>query len=263
VEFTPELAAQYLGRVNVQRRLKPTTVAGYASDMMAGRWEEDTNAIVLNDDGDLVNGQHRLTAVVQSDCTVGFWVRRGAPLESILRMDQGAPRAGGDQLAILGMTSGHQLHAIARVVLNYRACPGKVWNTPLLTTITKSLVTDEAYTNADTYISANHAIGHWPRIRCNRSVAGALHVLIHQDSNHADGWEEFSTGVVSGAGLGPADPRLALRNFWIRPDRGRGFGARQAELFATIRAWNGYVRDEELKLLRMPRREQLPMPKVL
>lgn len=261
--FTPALAAKYLAKMENQRRFKRTVAAGYAADMSNGKWTQDLMPIVLDVDGNLINGQHRLTAVVDSGKTIGFWVIRDAPMDVMLRMDQGATRNAGDQLQIHGFANSLQQAAAARLVLAYEFFPGVVWATTSLTDITRSLVVDEVMENEVSYQTAYTVTLGMNKARVNRSVAMALYILAERYSSNAEMWEEFATGVATGIMLQVDDPRMALRNYWIRPDRARSFGGMQGHLLATIKAWNKYVEDQPTKLLKTPRREELPMPKVI
>src|SRR5437870_5147015 len=71
MEVGPELATRWLeGNVH-NRKLREDVVARYARDMKAGRWLLTHEPIAFNKNGDtLVDGQHRLWAVVESGATV-------------------------------------------------------------------------------------------------------------------------------------------------------------------------------------------------
>jgi len=62
--MTPELAAQMLSKNERNRPIRKTTVQAYAADMAAGRWEQTHQAIAVDAHGKLLDGQHRLSAVI-------------------------------------------------------------------------------------------------------------------------------------------------------------------------------------------------------
>lgn len=72
--ITPEIAADMLTRNDGNRPLRPRTWQGYAKDMLAGKWRQTHEAIAVTTSGRLINGQHRLTAVVHSGIAQVFWV---------------------------------------------------------------------------------------------------------------------------------------------------------------------------------------------
>ena len=75
------------------RGITANAVATYANDMRDGNWQTIPVAICFDKDGLLVNGQHRLQGVVESDTTQMFLVARGVGPEVIAAMDQGLKRS--------------------------------------------------------------------------------------------------------------------------------------------------------------------------
>ena len=73
--ITPEDAKQLLERNNNNRKLSRDIVRKYAKSMSDGKWEPNADMIAFNEEGCLVNGQHRLFAIVESgksiDCFIG------------------------------------------------------------------------------------------------------------------------------------------------------------------------------------------------
>jgi hypothetical protein len=262
VTFTPELAEQYLRRVDIQRKLKPHVVAGYAKDMLEARWTMDSNAICMDEDGALVNGQHRLKAVVKSGCTVTFPVMRGLGKKDILHMDSGAARTAADQLHILGIPNAAAAAALVRIGLLYRALPGVIWTGPTARQeSTHASITEYSERRRDVVQVAIREAAALKKLRFNGSVMGALYVLVDDDSSSPELWGDFMSGLLLGANLRTDDPRLALRNYWIRPDL-RSWGYSQSHLLVCIKAWNKFVDDADARMFKMPRRDELPLPKV-
>lgn len=75
---TPEIAAEMLTHnTNNYRSASEQTVARYALDMKSGRWKENGEPIQFSEDGTLLNGQHRLKAIVKSSATIPMLVVRG------------------------------------------------------------------------------------------------------------------------------------------------------------------------------------------
>ena len=66
--ITPKIAEQYLAKnSNNYSRLYKATVDQYAYEMLNGEWIFNGEAIKFNKSGKLVDGQHRLSAIVKSD----------------------------------------------------------------------------------------------------------------------------------------------------------------------------------------------------
>lgn len=264
VMVTPSIAAEWLGKTDIQRRVKPHVVTNYATDMREGRWGEDVNAIAFDESGFLKNGQHRLLAVIGSGVTTGFWIRRGVDEQSVLRMDQGAPRTVGDQLTFKSISNANTVGAIARTVLRYYTLPDLVWGGSSAARVTKSMCVDEVLADDDQYQLACQIAGRaWSAARVNRSSFGAFVVIAWRDSSNTDLLESYTQGIETGADLSADDPRLAFRNYWGRPDL-KSWGQGQSHLITCIKAWNKYVDEEPARIFKMPRREEIKagMPKV-
>lgn len=73
-DVTPALATQWLERNTRNRSLRESVVQRYASDMKSGRWMVTGDAIAFDINGAIVNGQHRLWAVIFADMTVSMLV---------------------------------------------------------------------------------------------------------------------------------------------------------------------------------------------
>lgn len=90
---TPETAKFWLERGNVRnRKISENTVRKYVTDMLKDRWRFVPDAITFASDGTLLNGQHRLTAIVRSGKSVWLLVATNVAHDAMLAMDQGLGR---------------------------------------------------------------------------------------------------------------------------------------------------------------------------
>lgn len=101
--ITPETAAAMLAQNTINRNLRPLRINRYANDMKAGAWHIGNDAIAIASDGTMLNGQHRLLAVVQSGVAVDFLILRNAAKESMSAMDTGAVRTSADYFGKAGL----------------------------------------------------------------------------------------------------------------------------------------------------------------
>ena len=100
---SPELAAEWLKKNLKNRKLKHSTVDGYVMDMRNGAWLTTHQGLAFDDADNLIDGQHRLEAIVCSKKTVLMLVSTGWPVESDKRktmdaVDRGVARSLPDQL---------------------------------------------------------------------------------------------------------------------------------------------------------------------
>ena len=68
--LTPELATKLLARNTHNRTISSSRIRQYAADMAAGNWAFNGEAIKVSEGGQILDGQHRLRAVIESDVTI-------------------------------------------------------------------------------------------------------------------------------------------------------------------------------------------------
>lgn len=99
VDVTPEMAERWLTQnTKGNRSVSMYTVAKYATDMKAGRWEVTHQGIAFNKTGELVDGQHRLHAIIAAGLPVQMVVSTGLSVEYNSALDQGKARSARDLL---------------------------------------------------------------------------------------------------------------------------------------------------------------------
>lgn len=75
--ISPKEAQAYLENNAKHRPIKDRKVAEYMAQMVDGRWRLNGKTICFDKDGRLLNGQHRLSAVVRSGVSLTTVVIRG------------------------------------------------------------------------------------------------------------------------------------------------------------------------------------------
>ena len=107
---TPQKAERWLRKNAVNRNLRPSIVAKYARDMAADKWDLNGEAIILAQDGTLLNGQHRLHACVKTDAPFWSLICIGVPLSAMKNLDTGEKRSFADRLRLEGVEHHHKQH---------------------------------------------------------------------------------------------------------------------------------------------------------
>ncbi len=107
VDITPEMAAYWLKNNFRNRTISQDVVKAYARDMKAGKWSFTHQGIAFNDQDHLIDGQHRLHAIVMANVTVTMMVTFGLPskvegteMTTMDCVDRGRTRSVSDQLTI-------------------------------------------------------------------------------------------------------------------------------------------------------------------
>ncbi len=116
---TPEKAEQWLKTNHRNRKLSRIVVNRYAGDMARGEWQWNGEAIKFDTRGRLLDGQHRLHAVVVSGIAIEIGVFRGMPPETFQTLDTGKNRTPGDILSTYGHKNPNELGGAARLLYFY------------------------------------------------------------------------------------------------------------------------------------------------
>lgn len=119
--ITPMLAQTMLGRSNFRNRsLKPAVVRRYAADMIVGRWKENGESIVVDEFGAVIDGQHRLRALISCGKSFGFVVVQGVSRDAFDTLDMGKNRTSTDTLQVSGMKNASSVAAVLRLIVDYK-----------------------------------------------------------------------------------------------------------------------------------------------
>jgi hypothetical protein len=99
---TPEMALEWLTNQADNRNLRQQDVKVMAEDMIAGRWENNGDTIKFHRDGRLVDGQHRLYAVIEAEVNVPMLIAENLDDAALATIDTGRGRKIHDLMKILG-----------------------------------------------------------------------------------------------------------------------------------------------------------------
>lgn len=103
VLLTPEMAFDLLNHNQQNRPLKDRHVNRIAAQITAGKWKFNGDTIKISDTGDVLDGQHRLFAVIEAKMAIETVIIRGVARDAFATIDTiRAVRSGADVLAING-----------------------------------------------------------------------------------------------------------------------------------------------------------------
>lgn len=100
LEITPEIAADMLSRNVGNRPINKNTVSSYADFILNDEWQLTPEGISFNQYNELINGQHRLSAIIKANKSVMMMVFYNVPQETFKVIDTGKSRTGRDVFAI-------------------------------------------------------------------------------------------------------------------------------------------------------------------
>jgi len=258
--ITPAKAQEILDRRNTHNRtLLPSVIDGYARDMAKGNWLLNGDAIRFAVDGALLDGQHRLAAVVRSGIGLRTAVVWNLPPEVQATMDDGRKRSMADVLVLEGRKVSPVTTAavVRRLIWWDSGTRGAVraGRPP-----TKQEMADYLALHPLVYRAAEKADAtrSGRMVRAPASTLGLAYVLFARLSqDHAD---EFFARLRDGAGLDIDSPILTLRNRLAADNATRLDAETPHTLAYVIKAWNAWRDGRRVRLLRYKANEQFPEP---
>ena len=245
--FTPEMAQAILDQDSPNRPVKRHNVERYAKDMASGWWRQTGESIVFDEHGRLVQGQHRLHAVVRSGVAIEFVVVCGVQSTAQDVMDTGARRSLGDQLARRGEKNCNTLASAILLTKSWDETGKPHANTGISHVELLQWFND----HEDIRDSANLTVSMARKIKYPPGLASAIHYRMNRMSSpDAD---EFWDVLCTGKSAENSQPILMLRDRMIDVMAASGRGTVMTSMQRaglTIRAWNAWVTGSEIGLLR-------------
>lgn len=242
--ITPERAERLLGTNANVRKIRNTDVCVLERAILTHRWTLTNDAITINRAGQLINGQHRLTACVRTQTPIQCLVAHG--VEDQVYIDSGRRRGSDVVLAAAGH-KGDKGYASAVRLLWYYEGPGLIQLTrpnvrvdhgELLETARRHPGLEESYMKAS---KAGKVMA--------RSVLAFVHYIgSGYDRDYAD---LFVEAVAFGEGLTRQQAPYWLRERFLKARAGK-LKMHQADILAlTIKAWNLWYADTRCLQLRI------------
>lgn len=245
MQVTPDMAARWLGRNTRNRVIRQVVVDRYARDMSSGMWRLDGNPIRFAPDGTLLDGQHRLAAVIKSGITITTAVAQGISADAQAVMDSGRARTSGDMFAIDGEKHAHILAAAARLGLmveahDFSSSGGKYSHDEIA-----RFVAD----NPDLRFSCDLAQKVARKVECAPSMIAYTCMILGRIDRFAAA--NFWVAAAEKVGLAAGDPVLALTDRFAEARRRGEKLRRDAYLSAIYRAWNYRRAGKPMRLLKI------------
>lgn len=241
--------------VNNFRSIKPWRVTAYSEDMRNGRWTLSLDPIMFNPDGGLINGQHRLLAIIRSGCTITMMVAYDVPDEVALHCDEVLPRSIADWLRHLRIPNAILMAAIPRLIICHNRNRWD-WNQVSNTFISKDEIVSYCVQHEPQLQQAVHIAKRAlsAKLGIRQSIIGAIMYLgsannCPQDSVVAR-W--FVDSLVTGANLKDTDPVYHLRErALVQASSPVKRWHPEHERAILCYAWNKTIMGEPLKQLKV------------
>lgn len=250
VMVTPALAESWLTKMGPNRPLRKHDVERIAADIKKGEWELNGETIKFLKNDILIDGQHRLAAVVSSGKSVPMEVVTGIREKALQTIDTGRARSFSDVLFIEGGVNVRAVAATAKWLWRY--------DTDQMIGKYRQPSNSELRATLETYPGIHDAVREVQRskeIQPHSAIAFVLTLAKLRKPKKAMTWLER---LHDGIDLRRTDPilhlrrRLLSRKAVINPLK----PVEAAGLIAT--SWNAYSNNEEMTSLTWTEKDGFP-----
>ncbi len=262
-DVTPQYAEELLSANTHNRRINSTVVGRYSVDMLADEWPFVGDPVRVEENGLLLDGQHRLAAIVMSGKTIPMIIVRGLGTDAQRSMDIGNKRTLANTFSLEGLgevTDTSTLSALLRRIT--------VW----LHDGDMDMRSANRYSNASLYSTLGRedkelifrAVERGGRInRVNKLIKPALGSYAYYRCALADvdAAAEFFARLESGV-RSIDDPLLALDTALKRlPQYKRHGDGYKHQLALIFIAWNKFRMNQPMRVCRWSWNSEFPEPR--
>lgn len=246
VNVTPEIAEEWLNGNTVNRKIRADAVYEYADDMTAGRWTISDSAICFSPDGKLLNGQHRLCAVISSGATVAMLILRNVPPEAMGNMDSGRKRTMADVFSFEQENNAAALASSVRLALLYT--DGRIYKDRKVQGTSKGAIKDFLAEHPELRLSVTFAYTGARGVDLSPSARAVAHWLFARAAGY-DAADEFFESLSSRIGLTHGSPLLALDSRLRELRRSRTRLTHREELYLLAKTWNYWREGRSVRVI--------------
>lgn len=247
---TPALAKQMLKSSARNRALSSALVKKYKHEMEIGQWQPHASVIYIDSGGNLIDGQHRLRAVIESGMGQWFIVSRGIAPSAFHIIDRGKRRSVADMLSVMGEKNCNVMAALLSGVARFRRDPeelgmaGGVLGQPTVAEMFKVLADDSDGVRWAVAISNRYRMLHF----IPQSVVATMAYLCSKMSDKETA-EEFLRSITEGDGLTKGSPEFLFRKrlFSQKPHAKL---APRVMYALFVKTWNSWINGIETKQIK-------------
>ncbi|EDZ0839862.1 hypothetical protein GJ904_19995 [Salmonella enterica] len=130
-DIDPAIAQEFLDRAIPNRKVSRIRVKRYAKAMREGKWALNGESIKISPDGELLDGQHRLLAVIEAGVAVKLFIVFNVSFDALPTVDSGRNRSSADSLTIFSELTGKSAQVMAsgiKSLISYDSDDDGVWN---------------------------------------------------------------------------------------------------------------------------------------
>lgn len=268
VEITPEMATQLMGLNSGNRPLNSAVVSKYADMMRRGEWKFTGDTIAISNTYRLLNGQHRLSAIIKSGIPQKYNIQTGLEDSVFDVLDTGKNRTSSDVLSIAGYSYTNTIPSAVKIIDMYYSF--KIKNTTSMrvkhkmsnTEILKWIDRHDAKEALEKYAQIAVRLYGASRFLSHSTYCAFLYIFGNKNRDRAI---DFFETLASGENISASHRSsiFLLRKRLIDTQLKSIRMSNQDEKWALlIKAWNAFRDNRELKQLSYnPDNEPFPVAK--
>jgi hypothetical protein len=250
--ITPAKAKQLLlGSEEYQRNVSESHVAHLAKQMIDGKWRLNGETIVISTNDQVIDGQHRLLAVIRAARPVQMMVVYGVDRDCFHTLDTGKSRSPGNTMHIAGIKNAVTISGMLTFRWKYLKAEARggslnMWERP-----THGELVEYATINEQMVHSAVCAMTKVRKVirGVNPSTLGGSYIVFCEKTDTVT-CAEFYSKLALGEELNKNNPVLTLRNRLINSCVGPSDLKWQVKAAYLFMAYKKYVECKPLSLLR-------------
>lgn len=247
--ITPELATEYLSKNVKNRKLKDSTVSFYTNEMKKGQWKLTGDAIQFSSTGELLDGQHRLSAIIKYGQPVEMFVAEGLQPEAFEVMDTGKVRTAADVLSMHGQESANNIAAIIRFIMMFKKGIYSGYTRDVSISHSDILEFSKAHPDIEELLAFVRNVYRDFRYMPVSMIGGLYFMFAEKNQTKAD---EFFEKYATGVDLSKNHPVYLLRDRLLRNVMNKTKFSRRDKVALFVVCWNAFVQGKELRQLTVP-----------
>lgn len=253
--ITPQMARDMLERNKMNRTIRDKWVRELASLMQAGEFILNGESLSIDSDGQILDGQHRLTACVRANTAFETVVARGLPPAVRPTVNAGVKRSFTDDLTMNGVTQAAHRHALLRKIMCWEDKGGFAQFNKTSYPRLRMTAAYPSYAGAIT--ECLQSAQRYERCALSKGVSPFMYwLLVMRTGSDAAVVRKYLSILSTGS---QADQDTVLIRFRSLLDdwsysggRGRREGGAPNETYFAVRAWNAWITGQELGRWQLP-----------
>jgi hypothetical protein len=255
ITITPQMAITLMEKNINNRNITKQRVDLYADQIRSGSWVINGESIKVDKNGRLIDGQHRLLAIIKANKPITTYYVDDIEPEAFPTIDSGRSRSNGDNFQFAGIKNANQVSSLINICLCYKKMiesGSQAYPNDKIPVSELLKFYDQKWDLVERANQYSRDI--WMRLRISRSKIGAMYILL---SEYGDVTEFFKL-VLEPENLSKNHPCYLLREKLIVLQQEKHNYYKY--YYLVISAWNHYLNGNRTSFLKHVRSNSFLYP---